>query len=74
MKIKYSDFQQATRSGTLTAPILTQELLRSVSIELVRSVYPVTKGIRLLGVTLSNFKPEDADPTAQLGLDLGLQV
>jgi DNA polymerase-4 len=38
VKIKYADFQQATRSRTLSAPVLTRELLHAVSLDLVRSV------------------------------------
>jgi DNA polymerase-4 len=74
VKIKYADFQQATRSRTLGAPVATRELLHSVSVELVRSVYPPRRGIRLLGVTVSSFdgEAEDEAGPSQLGLDLGL--
>ena len=72
VKIKYADFQQATRSRTLTAPVATQDALRAVSIDLVRTVYPPTKGIRLLGVTLSSFEPAVAETAAVEQLDLGL--
>ena len=62
VKIKYADFQQATRSRTLAQPVTAQAPLRQVSIELVRSTFPPHKGIRLLGVTLSNFEgPPDAE-------------
>ncbi len=74
VKVKYADFQQATRSRTLSAPVPTHELLHGVSLDLVRSVYPSAKGIRLLGVTLSSFEREDAAAPAQLGLDLGLRA
>src|SRR5262249_51740380 len=56
VKIKYADFRQVTRSRTLAAMITSQETLRSVSIDLVRTVFPPAKGIRLLGVTLSSFE------------------
>ena len=74
VKIKYADFQQATRSRTLSAPVASRDVLRAVGIELVRSVYPPAKGIRLLGVTVSGFEREQegAIETGQLGLDLGL--
>ncbi|MDE1148705.1 MAG: DNA polymerase IV [Azospirillaceae bacterium] len=64
VKIKYGDFRQATRSRTLAAPVVAQETLRGVSIDLVRSVYPLPTGIRLLGVTVSSF--EASGPAAQL--------
>ncbi len=74
VKIKYADFQQATRSRTLSESVLTRELLHAVSLDLVRSVYPPAKGIRLLGVTLSSFEAEDAAAPTQLGLDLRLEA
>jgi len=70
VKIKYADFRQVTRSRTLPAMITSQETLRNVSIDLVRTVFPPAKGIRLLGVTLSSF--ENADRSASKQLDLGL--
>jgi DNA polymerase IV len=73
VKIKYADFRQATRSRTLSATVTSQETLRSVSIELVRTVFPPAKGIRLVGVTLSSF--ETADRIAASGqLKLGLGI
>src|SRR5262249_51052007 len=50
VKTKYADFRQVTRSRTLPAMITSQETLRNVSIDLVRTVFPPAKGIRLLGV------------------------
>ena len=70
VKIKYADFRQATRSRTLPAMVASRETLRAVSIGLVRSVFPLARGIRLVGVTLSGF--ERADSTASDQLDLGL--
>ncbi len=70
VKIKYADFQQATRSRSLAAPVAAQGQLRQVSLDLVRSVFPPAQGIRLLGVTVSNF--EDRDKTAAGQLDLAL--
>lgn len=68
VKIKYTDFQQATRSRTLPAQVTARETLRQVGIDLVRSVFPPAKGIRLLGVTLSNF--EDLDTAEPRQFDL----
>ncbi|MBR0645320.1 DNA polymerase IV [Plastoroseomonas hellenica] len=68
VKIKYADFQQATRSRTLPAQVTSQETLRQVSIDLVRSVFPSAKGIRLLGVTLSNFEGLDGAEPRQFDL------
>jgi len=70
VKIKYADFRQVTRSRTLTAMITSQEILRNVSIDLVRTVFPPAKSIRLLGVTLSSFENADRSASKQLGLGL----
>ena len=55
VKVKFADFRQVTRSRSFPAAIARHELLREVSVELVRTLLPTEKGIRLLGVTVSNF-------------------
>src|SRR5436305_8341076 len=54
LKVKYADFHQITRSLTCDAPVTTQAALEQVSYALLEPVFPVQKGIRLLGVTLSS--------------------
>ncbi len=71
VKIKYADFQLCTRSRTLPAQVTSQDSLRDVSIDLVRTVFPPAKGIRLVGVTVSSFETEEAAAPGQLALDLG---
>jgi DNA polymerase-4 len=70
VKIKYADFQQSTRSRSVPAPVADQATLRQISIDLIRSVFPLDKGIRLVGVTLSNFQGGE---TMQLDLILAHQ-
>jgi DNA polymerase-4 len=53
VKIKYADFRIVTRSRTMAAPVITRKQLHEVSVSLVRSIYPVSMGIRLLGVSVS---------------------
>ena len=60
VKIKWADFQQSTRSRSLAAPVDSRAVLHEAALALIRSVYPVPKGIRLVGVTLSNFAGGDA--------------
>ena len=55
VKIKWADFQQSTRSQSLTRPIDSRSTLHEASLGLIRSVFPPAKGVRLVGVTLSNF-------------------
>jgi DNA polymerase-4 len=60
VKVKFADFQIITRSRSFPSAIARREALRQASIALVRIALPATKGIRLLGVTVSNFD-QDAD-------------
>jgi len=55
VKIKWADFQQATRSQSMPRAVDSREMLHQASLGLIRSVFPPPKGIRLVGVTLSNF-------------------
>ena len=65
VKIKYADFQQITRSRSHPAAVSTHGDLWAAALNLVRSVLPAEKGIRLVGVTVSNFvearEPEAVD-------------
>jgi DNA polymerase-4 len=55
VKVKYGDFQNITRSRSYPAAVDNHALLREASLTLIRSVLPTEKGIRLVGVTVSNF-------------------
>ncbi|WP_326524887.1 DNA polymerase IV [Sphingomonas sp.] len=55
VKIKYADFHIITRSRTGTAPVTDHDRLRDTALALIRSVLPTEQGIRLVGVTVSNF-------------------
>ena len=72
VKIKYADFRQATRSYSLSAQIISAVVLRQVSLDLVRTVFPPAQGVRLVGVAVSNFR--DDRVTAPEQLDLALIV
>lgn len=70
LKVKYADFQQITRSRTLTGPVGGAEDLRAIAVGLMQPLFPVEKGVRLLGVTLSSL--ESVDEAQELQLPLGL--
>lgn len=65
VKVKWADFQQVSRSRSVSGPVSSRERLHSMSLDLIRSVFPPPKGIRLVGVTLSNFS--GGGPTAAPG-------
>ena len=71
VKIKYADFRQLTRARTLPKAVTTQANLRDIALALTRSIYPLEKGVRLAGVTVSHFPEEDAEAPDQLGFDFG---
>ena len=58
LKAKYADFQQVTRSRTGQAPFTTEASVEAIVYPLLESLFPVSKGIRLLGVTLSSLGDE----------------
>jgi DNA polymerase-4 len=70
VKIKYADFQIITRSRTLPELVSSREELERTSVELVQSIFPLEKKVRLLGVSLSNMaeRVERAEPQLTLGL------
>lgn len=72
VKIKYADFQQITRSRSFALPVDSREGLHRAACALLHSVLPATKGIRLVGVTVSNLEPGAAGQTDGLPLFDGL--
>jgi DNA polymerase-4 len=68
VKIKWADFQISTRSRSMATTIQTQEQLHELALGLIRSVFPSPRGIRLVGVTLSNFPSRSVSKTAELPL------
>jgi DNA polymerase-4 len=70
LKVKYADFQQITRTRSLPGPVGGRAELERVSLELLQSLMPVPKGVRLLGVTLSMLGAEAADSSPQMRLAL----
>ena len=56
IKFKWADFQQSTRSRSDESPVDGKERLHALALQLARSLFPPPKGVRLVGVTLSNFQ------------------
>jgi len=70
LKIKYADFQQITRSQSVRGVIEERTVLEEISVELLRAQFPVTKGIRLLGISISALAAADAVDSEQLPLGI----
>ncbi|GAB2578025.1 DNA polymerase IV [Spirosoma areae] len=71
LKVKYADFQQITRSRTALSPIANPSKLAQMSLDLLSSLLPLPKGVRLLGIALSSLQAVSTTSTGgQLALDL----
>jgi len=68
LKIKYADFQIITRSHTLHRAVRTQTELLLMATGLLEATFPATKGIRLLGITLSSLLRESDTQETQFSL------
>ena len=69
VKIKFSDFTQITRSTTIDANIRGYESIIKLAEELFRKAFIPGMKIRLLGITISNFKTKPKQQTAQYTLN-----
>jgi DNA polymerase-4 len=74
LKVKFKDFTQITRSTTVDSPITTYDQLSDNSFQLLEQIdwqdFPT--GVRLLGITCSNFggeQPETTGPGLQLTIN-----
>lgn len=58
LKVKYADFQQITRSRTVLDPVEDAAGIAEIAGALLADLFPVQKGIRLIGVTLSSLEDQ----------------
>ena len=70
LKVKFSDFQQITRSKSRSSSVGSRQGLADVVEELLRDSFPPQKPVRLLGVTVSNFEREMVEADTQLALPI----
>ncbi len=68
LKIKYSDFEQITRSQSFLHPITERAGIHRIVAELLQLADPKKK-VRLLGITISNFEFEETTGPVQLTID-----
>ncbi len=59
LKVKFADFQIITRSRSTPSAVNARNDLDTIALDLLRPLLPPAKGIRLLGVSLSNLSSED---------------
>jgi DNA polymerase IV len=65
VKIKYSDFSQATRSKTVAGPLSDMDTILEIADTLLASVFPFKRRVRLLGITLSSLNTEASEQAPQ---------
>jgi DNA polymerase-4 len=68
LKVKFSDFQQITRSRTLPGYVESQGRLEQAAFDLLRAIFPLDKSVRLLGVSLSGLNTDQETDSLQLPL------
>jgi DNA polymerase IV len=68
LKVKFANFQQITRSRTGQTQIRTRSELEQLGNALLEPLFPVAKGVRLLGISFSSLAVEVAEREPEFGL------
>jgi DNA polymerase-4 len=68
LKVKFANFRQITRRLTGEVPILTRGELEECGSALLQPIFPVRRGIRLLGLSLSSLAAPEAEIDRQVSL------
>jgi DNA polymerase IV len=68
LKVKYADFQLISRARSFADPVRDLPAFLAAGRILLNGLLPVPKGVRLLGLGLSNLDPEGEAAPVQLGL------
>ena len=69
LKVKFADFQIITRSRSSVTPISDRSTLASMAAELLAAQFPMSKGVRLIGVSLSSLADDSAEDSGQMNLE-----
>jgi DNA polymerase-4 len=70
LKVKFANFRQITRSRTGQTQIGTRSELEQLGHALLEPLFPVAKGVRLLGISLSSLAAEEAERKREFSLSL----
>ncbi len=68
LKVKFANFQQIMRSRTGQIQIRTRSELEQLGSALLEPLFPVARGVRLLGVSLSSLAVEEAERAPEFSL------
>ena len=61
LKVKFANFRQITRSRTGQMQVRTRSELEQLGNALLEPLFPVAKGVRLLGISLSSLAVEEVE-------------
>jgi DNA polymerase-4 len=70
LKVKFANFRQITRSRTGDNPVGSRTELEEIGDALLEPLFPVARGIRLLGISLSSLGTEDAKTDTKFDLSV----
>jgi DNA polymerase-4 len=70
LKVKYGDFTLITRSRSFAGPVAGLDAFAAAGQVLLNALFPLPKGIRLLGLGLHNLHESGEVQPAQLGLEI----
>ena len=68
LKVKYADFTLVTRSRSFTVPVDTLDAFEATGQSLLDGLFPIPRGIRLLGLGVHSIVWSEIDGPMQLGL------
>ena len=68
LKVKFANFTLITRSRSFTAPLVDLATFEAAGQALLAGIFPVPRGIRLLGLGLHSLHERDSGEPIQLGL------
>src|SRR6266478_6985474 len=68
LKVKFANFQVITRSRTGQMQVWTRDELGELGNALLEPLFPVAKGIRLLGISLSSLAADEAERELEFSL------
>lgn len=69
LKIKFDNFETITRSKSTFQPIKERDFFEKIVTELIENIFPIDKGVRLLGLTFSNLEVNEVMEGKQLTLN-----
>jgi DNA polymerase-4 len=68
LKVKFADFTLITRSRSFAAPVVDIAAFEATGQALLATLFPLPRGIRLLGLGLHSLHERDSGEPVQLGL------